>query len=291
MPPKLLREIPIKCRRLVKIQDYEEAVRLDAQGWFYELFRRLIGTEDSPVDFSKYPPYGLLPKECMDRVHVGKCLSDTINDPLIDLPSVQSLRYTDVLALARAEYLPTEIWDPEEYDCFPEEIKTGLHKQPFDEFTLLRLKAKADTMDPEHRDGWLWVFAGTKKHVYIDLTAPVEQIFSDLRIWLAEARKRLLPKMAAPRKAARNRLKTGDFRRWAQIGVLPYLDLKHWAEQNNVRFPSYVIGRYIRPQDKVDPTEAARTAEEKSAEILTFKTLQTLLIQIDEEKKHGVKTS
>jgi hypothetical protein len=163
------------------IEKYADAIRLDTSGWCNELFRRLYGTEDSDIPHLKYPPYGLLPKEL--RGNSGQYVTHDVGDPLTDLPSVKSLRHADVMAFILSQLCDfREKYSPEECDIISKDIQAGLYNQPFDEFRLHKLKGKADAIESEHRDSWLWIRARTQKHVYIDLAASDKQIFDDFEI-------------------------------------------------------------------------------------------------------------
>jgi hypothetical protein len=66
--------------------------------------------------------------------------------------------------------------------------------------------------------------------------------------------------------------------RWYEAGVLPYLDLEFWAEENNVRIPYWLFGETIFAYKRnVDTTEAVRKTTVPYAKLLkNFMFLQTL---------------
>jgi hypothetical protein len=206
---------------------------------------------------------------------------------------VKSLRYADILRLVLAELPVKDMRRPETYDVVSEHIEAGAYEIPFDLFCLRRAMSIASSSENAlSRDSllWtLWTHINTEKHVYIDLAASDEQITSDLKQWLAEARKRLLPQSPLP-VATKRGFDRGDFANWVTSGLLPCFDLQHWAKQENVRIPTHMIGRAIRPKENLDFTEAARYAKQRASAVVSERTLCALNIQITEEQKLGMKT-
>ncbi|MBF0371031.1 MAG: hypothetical protein HQL52_16400 [Magnetococcales bacterium] len=94
----------------------------------------------------------------------------------------------------------------------------------------------------------------------VDVEAPDEQIISDFEVWLERARKR---KGCNPRKRFFTK---SDFSRWVDAQTLPYLDLRQWANMNNVKIPNRLMGDAILGSGNVgDTAERIRKTTKKIA--------------------------
>lgn len=70
----------------------------------------------------------------------------------------------------------------------------------------------------------------------VDLSAPYSVVMSAFQVWLKQAR--------AAAQAARNRPKTD---KWAEYGLLPYLDLQIWCLETDANIPEPMMAKAIHP--------------------------------------------
>lgn len=88
-------------------------------------------------------------------------------------------------------------------------------------------------------------------HVVVDIEATDEQVVSDFKNWLKEARKYFdCDNM--------KRFTSADSRAWSEACVLPYLDLMDWITENQLQVSQNELGKWLFPDSNIDTTEKIR---------------------------------
>ncbi len=106
------------------------------------------------------------------------------------------------------------------------------------------------------------------KYLSVNLHLPDRLLIKEFRSWLATLRRE--PQYRAPR---RRRL---SFKVWVRAGVLPYIDLITWCEQESAHYPDRVLADAVFPSGDGDAENLRKTTTVLAESLLSDQMLQTL---------------
>lgn len=109
--------------------------------------------------------------------------------------------------------------------------------------------------------------------ISISLGAPDEVILHHVKLWLAHVRQDEAEKYRSVKRTTES-----EQRKWAQLRLLPYLDLTLLAQAHGARIPQYEIGAYLYPDGRdFDVAERIRkVVQPKANRLMTSAQMQAL---------------
>ncbi|MEF8730669.1 MAG: DUF6387 family protein [Candidatus Accumulibacter meliphilus] len=105
-----------------------------------------------------------------------------------------------------------------------------------------------------------------------NLNLPDGVLIEQFEQLLKRERRSRTPRVRQPRPSSRR----PNFANWISFAVLPYLDLRNWADQNNVSIPNRVMADAIFPAGEGGEEVVRKTTAPLAKELLTDKHLELL---------------
>jgi hypothetical protein len=246
------------------LNHYREVRNMDAAGWAFELGWRSLVLREAPYRWSQ------------DLIVVTSMLKNPIKTPghqetqrkyqLVD--SVASLTVWEVLRIARdvasqdrvfERYLSAPYGNRSEYKN--EDIDKL--RNPVDSVTRLLIGLH------DERPYYLC-------RVEINMMASNEQIEADFGRWLRQSRDNL-GDIEVPEKEFTEQ----DFKKWANLRILPYLDLTIWSRAIGRRITNAAMGDKLLGHEDVDRAEKIRkTIKPKAERLISPSALNVLRAQV-----------
>lgn len=115
-------------------------------------------------------------------------------------------------------------------------------------------------------NGWGWVL-----NVRVNMTLPDKELIEQFKRLLKEQRAPL-QSLGIPSECSRK----PDVSGWHRFGVLPYLDLKIWEREANVRIPNRIMAKVIFPEGEGGDEVVRKTTAKLADELMTQKRLENL---------------
>lgn len=250
------------------LQNYKESLHINAQEWHANLTTRKESSEyfSSMGIPTKYYGYSQLLEtdpiiRAVDSPVENREYDDSNENLVFTLDKHQA--YSFFLELpeeeqVRVKKMLNELMDDDTFEDMLGEITDELYAPLIEEIMIYDDKLeKIPQKYAYHEKNYNTLYAG------INLDASDDLIFEHFKLWLKNAREN------QQITSSKRQFTKNDFLSWYEASVLPYLDLKIWAEHNNVKIPYHIMGQAIHPAEKdINISEAVRKTTKPLAEKL-----------------------
>jgi hypothetical protein len=239
-----------------QLERYNNTAELTITEWFVNIATRKILSRT--LDNNNYEMFD----EYFNKIKEFGILNE--NDiplpPRYDISNTDTLFTPSVSPVTFDDILNTYYTIPDNFRCDPsQELDDILIKIGFLEFCNSPIDIYEEKMD---------VWPGEAR-IKVSMLASDEQILSDIKKFITALRK------AVNTKTLKNNISSATFKRWAEMRVLPYMDLELWARNEKVNIPEHIYGNLLFPDEtNIDVTERIR----KTVKPLAKKLLSNELI-------------
>jgi len=250
------------------LKNYKNANKLSSQGWFANLAIRKEASQyfssiGIPIKYCGYNSILESSPIVMSEIHSveNAKYEDNRYNLVYTLDKYQA--YSIFLDLPQTEQnkinkMFIDLSDEDTDVDIIEEITNELDAPLYQELILNDEKWKDPPQNhPFYEKCYNTLFAG------INLEASDDIIFEHFKIWLKNARK------THNLSSKKSQYSESKFRLWSDASVLPYLDLRNWADENNLKITDKIMGEAIYSEEKiVTIPEAVRKTTKTTAEKL-----------------------
>lgn len=235
------------------LKKYDGLKKLDLNGWYIQIYNRLLLKSDFYFSITGEQPETLLhrlkenPIIACDRDMLGK---NNFNHKYnFNTPAVRSTTAFEFWSCIDNQDLD-DVWKKckvaRETLCFPSDTEDSLY-------------APLDFLNKISYEGYFTNIS----HITVDLSAPDEQIISNFKYWLNEYRK------AVNYKSSKKIFSDKDFSEWIEYRLLPYIDLKIISEIEQKEITQAKAARLIFSDEyDADITERLRRTTKPKADWL-----------------------
>lgn len=212
---------PEELPRWFSLENYQEAVRLDARGWWMQLEPRLKVYRSDNEGKGLYT--ALIP---LDAWLPGG-----------DESPVRPLSDADAHWLALDVLRMNGISSPKALERKLDEAGLDEFEGPYGDYGSPYRSQTLEMIDPKRERE---PFAA----LMIDLSVSDDLLREAFKKWLGGVR---LERAALGLPMRKRRFSPADFNRWASNGILPYLDLARWADLHRLCIPDWLMGEALFP--------------------------------------------
>tara|TARA_B100001971_G_C18022418_1_gene448136 strand:- start:167 stop:805 length:639 start_codon:yes stop_codon:yes gene_type:complete len=184
----------------------------------------------------------------------------------------QKERFIEDGARIKARAYIDSLYDDESADLTQEE--QGFLKNVLDQPLFEALKTKGN-FKPNHENR---SFIRTRDVVEIDFSQPDHILKRQFEQYIKKTRKNF-PDLRKP-----FRFKRPKYKRWYDFGLIPYLDLKIWSQENKVKIPHRVLADVIFPNQDKDEESVRKSTQRIAKKVISNDYLRFMICLVAEEK-------